>query len=405
MNTRSTQSMLILTLLLFVAFISLGLPDGLLGVASPSIRHTFGLPLNAIGTLFVVGTVGYFLSSVNGGRLLALLGVGRLLALSSLLTALALMGYALSPAWEVMVALSFVSGLGAGAIDAGLNTYVAANHSERLMQWLHASFGVGSTLGPIIMTTIFRMDLSWRWGYAVVAVAQLGLAIGFAASAGRWKGTADVSDERTDAANPPMWETLKQSGALLGIAIFFVYAGLEYSVGQWSYTLFVESRAIQPETAGIWVSIYWGTFTFGRIAAGFIGTRVSTTALLRASMSGAVAGALVLLWNPVPISGMFAVALLGLSLAPVFPALVSTTVTRVGTRHAGNAIGFQVGAASLGVSILPATIGVLADRFGLEVISGALLVLTILVVIVFATLNAARQPSAPRRRVPGSQPN
>ena len=317
--------MLILTMLLFVAFISLGLPDGLLGVASPSIRRTFDLPVNAIGSLFIVSTMGYTLSSVVSGRMMAWLGVGHLLAVSSLMTAFALMGYALSPAWEVMVALGFVSGLGAGAIDAGLNTYVAANRSERLMQWLHAFFGVGSTLGPIIMTTAFRLDLSWRWGYAVVAVAQVGLAIAFATSAARWKGTTTATDEQASAPGAAMWDTLKQSGALFGIAIFFIYTGLEYSVGQWSYTLFVESRAIAPERAGIWVSIYWGMFTFGRIAAGAIGPRLSIVTLLRLSIAGAVAGAGLLLWNPAPISGMFAAGLIGLAFAPIFPALISTT--------------------------------------------------------------------------------
>ncbi len=405
MSTQSTKSMLILTTLLFIAFISLGLPDGLLGVASPSIRRTFDLPVNAIGSLFVVSTIGYTLSSVISGRLMALLGVGHLLALSSLLTAGALMGYALSPMWEVMVALSFVTGLGAGAIDAGLNTYVAANRSERLMQWLHAFFGVGSTLGPIIMTTVFRLDLSWRWGYAVVSVAQFAMAIAFVASAGRWKGTTTATDERAPIPSATMWNTLKQSGALLGIAIFFVYTGLEYSIGQWSYTLFVESRAIAPERAGLWVSLYWGMFTFGRIAAGAIGPRTSSAALLRAGMAGAVAGALLLLWNPAPISGMFAVGLLGLSLAPIFPALISTTVTRVGAGHVSNTIGFQVGAAGMGVSIIPATIGVLADRFGLEVIGASLLGLTIVLAAVYVMAASVSEARIPRpRRVSRGQP-
>ena len=176
---------------------------------------------------FVVGTVGYFLSSVNGGRLLALLGVGRLLALSSLLTALALMGYALSPAWEVMVALSFVSGLAAGALDAGLNTYGAATRSERLIQWPHASFGVGSTLGPIIMTTGLNLFGAWRAGYVVVGVAQLALAGCFAVTASLWRqnGTAGEADApmRLTAFQTPLRATLRERGAWLSILMFFIF--------------------------------------------------------------------------------------------------------------------------------------------------------------------------------------
>ena len=193
--TTGRRSYLFLTLLIFIAFISLGLPDGLLGIAAPSIRRTFGLRINAIGMIFVTGTAGYFLSSVSSGRLIAWLGVGKLLAVSSLLTATALLGNALSPAWGFMVALGFLSGLGAGAIDAGLNTYVAANRSERLMQWLHASFGVGTTLGPLIMTAVINSDRSWRVGYVIVGVAQIVLALAFMMTADMWRGSTATPEE------------------------------------------------------------------------------------------------------------------------------------------------------------------------------------------------------------------
>jgi fucose permease len=387
MATR--RSALFLTLLIFVAFISLGLPDSVLGVASPSIRRTFGIPLNAVGLIFITGTIGYFLSSVSSGRLMARLGVGKLLALSSFLTAAAVTGYALSPAWGVSVALGFVSGLGAGAIDAGLNGYVAANRSERLMQWLHASFGVGTTLGPMIMTAVLSSDLSWRWGYAIVAAAQYILATCFLLTAGLWRGDVKASENsRKPTYTATMRETITKPAVWLGIAIFFIYAGMEVSVGQWSYTLFVESRDIAPDVAGIWVSIYWGTFTVGRIIAGLISTRLSNGQLLQVSMIGAVCGAVLLLWNPVSISGMFAVSLLGLSFAPIFPALVSNTGTRVAPEYVANTIGFQVAAASIGISLIPALLGVLADELGLEIIGAAVLVLTLLVAGVYSLIRA-----------------
>jgi fucose permease len=196
-----------------------------------------------------------------------------------------------------------------------------------------------------------------------------------------------------------MWETFKQPAVLLGIVIFFIYAGMEVSVGQWSYTLFVEARDITPNVAGIWVSVYWGTFTVGRVLAGFIGTRLSNGQLLKASMIGAVCGALLLLWNPVPISGMFAVSLLGLSFAPIFPALISNTATRVAPEYVANTIGFQVAAASIGISIIPALLGVLADAIGLEIVSVAVLVLTILVLVVYGVIRANGRVAVQARRI------
>jgi fucose permease len=183
---------------------------------------------------------------------------------------------------------------------------------------------------------------------------------------------------------------------LLSIAIFFVYSGLEYSIGQWSYTLFVESRDIAPDLAGIGVSIYWGLFTFGRIMAGVIGPRLSNGQLLQASMVGAMCGAVLLLWNPFPMSGLFAVGLLGLSLAPIFPALISSTMTRVSREHVANTIGFQVAAASIGISMLPAMMGLLADRFGLEIIGAALLVLALLLAGVYGLIRVSGRRSAAR---------
>ncbi len=381
--SAARRSALFLTLLIFVAFISLGLPDGLLGIAAPSIRRTFGLPLDAIGMMFISGTAGYFLSSISSGRLLAWLGVGRLLALSSLLTASALLGYAASPAWGMMVALGFVSGLGAGAIDAGLNTYVAANRSERMMQWLHASFGVGMTLGPLIMTAVLESDRSWRLGYVIVGVAQIVLAVTFAATASMWRGSVKTAEERQAEPEPEnapsLLETVRLRGAWVSIAIFATYCALEYSVGQWSFTLFTESRGIAEDTAGLWVSIYWGMFTLGRILGGVTSARLGMARLLQMGTIGAIAGTALLWWNPVTTSGGVAVGLLGFSLAPIFPALISTTAQRVGARHTPNTIGFEVGAASAGIAIIPALLGVLADAWGLKTIEVALFVLALIV--------------------------
>src|SRR5512139_3142913 len=168
-----------LILLAFIAFIALGLPDGLLGVGWPSIRTDFGIPLDAIGMLLTASVIGYMTSSFMSGFLLSRVGVGRVLVASCLLTGLALIGYTLVPQWWMMVLLGVLAGLGAGAIDAGLNTYVAANFGEGVMQWLHAFWGVGITIGPIIMTIGLTTLHTWRFGYQVVGGFQIVLAVCF----------------------------------------------------------------------------------------------------------------------------------------------------------------------------------------------------------------------------------
>jgi len=367
----------LLIIFAFMAFACIGLKDSLLNVATPSIQATFDIPLGAFGMLFFSGMIGYTLSGVLSGSLMARIGVGRMLALSCMSMGLALVGYALAPGWWAIVLLGLLSGAGGGAIDAGLNTYVATNHSESVMQWLHACFGVGSTLGPLLMTGILAQELSWRWGYAVVGAFQAGLALCFFLTADLWRTNPSAKNTDLMDYKTPARETLRIPTVWLSIFIFFLYTGLEYGTGVWSYTLFTESRGISEETAGLWVSLYWGVFTIGRITAGMLTGRISLSTLLRACMIGSVAGAALLWANPFPESGVIALALIGFSCAPIFPGLISNTPARVGAAHAANTIGFQVGAGSLGIGILPGIAGLVADYIAIEAIGPFFLILAL----------------------------
>lgn len=369
-STPRPPSKLGLILLAYIAFISLGLPDGLLGVAWPSIRANFSRPLDSLGWLLMATTTGYLTSSFLSGRIMARLGVGGLLAVSCALTGAGLIGYTLAPAWWIMVALGVVAGLGAGAIDAGLNTYIAANHGEGLMQWLHASFGVGITLGPIIMTTGLNLFGAWRVGYVVVGTAQLTLAACFALTASRWKQAPTLEHEtrRLTDYQTPLRETLRQPTVWLSMALFFIYVGIELGLGHWAYTLLTESRHIAPQVAGMVAGSYWGTFTLGRILAGLYTRRLGVHTLVRLSLLGALLGALLVWWNPTELITLLGVALVGFAIAPIFPGLVSGTRDRVGAHHAANTIGIQIGAAGLGGALLPGLAGILARQISLEVI-------------------------------------
>lgn len=388
---------LLLILLAYVAFISLGLPDGLLGVAWPSMRDDFGLPLDALGTLLVGATAGYMLSSFISGAVSRRLGIGRLLALSCATTALALLGYALAPYWWMLIGLALLLGLGAGAIDAGLNNYVATHHSDRMMQWLHASFGVGVTLGPLIMTAGLNLSGHWQLGYWCVGLAQLLLALVFLATARRWLSDDEqanlstpavvtddagkVSTTRPDLLTPASTLTsLRTASVWISMLLFFCYTGLELTMGLWTFSLLSESRGVSVATAGLWVSVYWGMFTVGRLLAGFFANWLGHLRLVLGSLLLALIGAVLLIWNPINAVGLFAIGLIGFAFAPVFPGLVSGTRHRVGPAHQNNTMGMQIAAAGIGGAGLPALSGVLAARYSLEVVPwallGALLLLT-----------------------------
>lgn len=387
-----------LILLAYIAFIALGMPDGLLGVAWPSIRGGFSIPLDAMGALMFTTTAGYMTSGFFSGPVITRLGVGRVLAASCALTGAVLITYTLVPAWWMMVTLGVLAGLGAGAIDAGLNTYVAAHFGEGVMQWLHASYGIGITLGPVIMTFALTQWDSWRLGYITVGGFQLLLAACFALTLPTW----GKNDRPAEAGQPmrltdyrtPLGQTLRQPRTWLSVGLFFVYVGCEVALGAWAYTLLTESRGITPQAAGLLTGSYWATFTIGRIVAGLIAKRVGGEALMQGSLLGAILGALLLWWNPIPAANLAAVALIGFAIAPVFPALMSGTSQRVGDQDAANTIGLQMVATGLGGATISALFGVLAQRISLEIIPACLVALFLVLALMYRA--AAKAPVSSR---------
>jgi fucose permease len=351
-----------------MAFVSLGLPDGVLGVAWPSIRRTFDLPLSQLGSLLAAAMVGNLASSFSSGWVVARIGVGRLLLCSSVLMVANSFAYALAPAWWVMVAAAVWAGLGAGAIDAGINAFAAVRFSPRLVTWLHASYGVGAMLGPLLMTAVVTSGIGWRAGYALIGGVLVAMAVSFLLTLRLWEMGSSPANADGDAAAAGLLETLRQPLAWLNMALFFVYTGLEVSVGQWSYTLLTESRGVSPGLAGTWIAVYWASLTAGRVVCGVLARHVAASRLLRLATAGAVLGALLLWWDRAASLGPVGLALTGFTLAPVYPLLIAETPGRLGSSHVRAAVGFQVAAASLGTAALPGLAGLLAARMGLEVI-------------------------------------
>ncbi|WP_437624088.1 MFS transporter [Sorangium sp. So ce1151] len=364
-----------LLILTYVGFVSLGLPDAVLGVAWPSLRAAFALPQSALGALLVATGVGYFSSSIAAGKLVDRLGVGKLLTLSSGLITVALLGYAMTPVWPLLLLCGLIAGLGSGAIDAGLNAYAASNFSARHVNWLHACYCAGAALGPLIATAALATTGSWRSGYAIIGAIMLLLSTAFAVVKGSFRARAAAAEGPQEAPGVPvpLAAALRQRRVWLQIAVFFLYTGLELILGQWSFTLNTEARGVAAETAGVWAGAYWGSIGVGRVVLGLAVDRVGADRLLRMATLTALLGSVLFAVGPA-LPGAAGLMLAGLGLAPIYPTLMSRTPARLGP-YTAHAIGLQASAAMVGGAVLPSIGGVLAARVGLPSI-GTLAVVT-----------------------------
>jgi fucose permease len=384
----------LLVAIAYLSFVGLGLPGAMLGVAWPSMQVTFALPLDGVGAFLIAETIGYLLTSSYSGPLISRIGVGKLLLASAILRMTGLLGIGLAPAWWLVVLLGIANGMGGGVLDSGLNTYFATNHGANLMNWLHANFGIGATLGPIVMQTALNVGESWRWGYVAVGLLHGLFAIGFGLTRDRWT-LAGSPDPETDAQGQGMrrvrgMDTLKLPLVWVGVVLFFLFTGVENTTGQWTYSLLAEARSVAPEIAAFWVSVYWGSLTVGRIVFGFVAERLGIERSLRLVMLGAMVAAALIWWNGFGLFGFPALALMGFAVAPLFPLSVSATPKRVGAEHAANAIGYQLASGSLGFALLPALAGTLAKRVGLEIV-GPFLLVTAAVMFVLHEVIARRR--------------
>lgn len=351
--------------LAFAAFISLGLPDAVLGVAWPFIRRDLSVPIDRLGWLLTSLMIGYLLSTAFSGEVVRRIGIGKLLLVSTTLVVISLVGFAASPLWAIFVALGLIAGLGAGAIDAGINAFAAAHFRPSVVSWLHASYGIGATTGPLLMTAILTGGLSWRWGYATLAAVLATMAVLFLLTLRLWDHAPGTQPGEA-VIHATAAEALRRPLVWLHILLFFIYTGAEVTAGQWLFSVFTESRAMPVALAGTCIGLYWGGLTAGRIVSGLVADRLTPTTLIRIGMLGAPLAAAVLAMRSDFAVTAFACAALGFSLAPIYPMLISATPARLGTQYAQQAIGFQVSAAYLGIAALPTIAGVMARRIGLE---------------------------------------
>jgi fucose permease len=378
---------LVLLGIVYVSFISLGLPDGILGVAWPAIRADMGQPLAAVGIITITLTVCAAASSFLAGAIVKRVGTGVVVASSCLMTALALVGFSYAPSFGWLVLLGIPLGLGAGAVDASLNHFVAAHYSSRHMNWLHGFWGVGATTGPLIMGWALASPSGWSAGARTIGFMQLALAALLWLTLSLWsreyaKPAAD-DDANTSAV---VFKPLRPIALWLAPATFLLYVAAEMGTGLWAASILVTDRGLSPAQAGLWVSVYFGSITAGRFAVGLIADRLGNRRLVRLGIALAALGAAVFAAHGLLGSASLAgLVLMGLGCAPVFPSLMHETARRFPDELARTVIGRQMMFAYAGGSVIPAAFGLLATWLGLTAVMPVVVVL-LLALLALTTL-------------------
>ena len=361
-------------------FVALGLFDGALGVAWPSMRDTFDRQLGELGLLLATYCGGYFAASVAAGGLIGRVGTGKALIGVASLALVGLGVFVTAQTWWVLLGGSVVVGASGGLVDVTLNAEVARNHGMRALGFMHAAWGAGSVLGPALATAAVATDRSWRIAYVPVVCVQAALLVVYVLWRDRWASTAVAGED--DAAVEPTH--LDRAALAIALALFFLYVGAEAGVGAWSYTLLRDDRGLSEAVAGTWVAAYWASLTLGRLLLGVWGDRWSERRLLDGSMAVGIVGTLVLVADP---GGLGHVALpsLGLAFSLGFPALVALTPSRLGIERVEQVLGYQLGASSLGGVVLPGAMGLAAERWG----AGAIAPVVLVIVVTMAVLHVA----------------
>jgi fucose permease len=378
-------------LLIYAAFVSMGLPDGILGAAWPQMRAELSVALNDNWPMLALGTCGSALSNFLSGVALRRLGVGRVLVLTTFLTATVILGYSLAGSFAVLSVLGFFLGLGNGAVDAGLNHFASAKLSSRHMNWLHAFWGVGVSLGTLLLSASVGLGGTWRNAYLVIALAQLALGVAFALSRRALPGAAKDCSE-PHAPHPPFGATFRLPAAWASMAAFFVYCGLECGAGLWIASVLHDGRGWTTQAAGLMTTLYWASLTVGRFLIGTVSQRMASVRVVRGAVVGAIIGTSSIALSSAladlgAVAGTltgFGLLLTGLSLAPVFPMLMHDTPRSVGPGHAINLIGFQGAAGQLGFTLLPIAVGTALRVYSTEWLGGLLLALAL---VLFALLS------------------
>lgn len=375
----------LLIIIIYIAFISLGLPDAILGVAWPEARFDLGVPLDASGLTFVATTGATIVSSLMSGYFIKKLGTHRITYISILLTSLSLIGISLVPSFYWMVLFSIPLGFGAGSIDTALNNYVANHYKTHHMNFLHAFWGIGATLGPIVISSFFLLGYSWRNGYLALGITQFVIFMIVLLSFKLWKENR-TEEKQIELSDVTYKSVIQTKGVIFAMSMFIVYCAIEFGVGNWGASYLVSERTLLKETAGTLIGVYYAGITIGRIVSGFISFKLNNRQLILIGISIVIFTSIINSFMVPIIVLYFTFFLQGIGLAPIFPALIHETPVRFGKEKSQHVIGLQMASAYTGAALIPALFGVIARQTSLSIYPFYILILSVVMFIINSIL-------------------
>lgn len=354
----------ILLAIIYAAFISLGLPDALLGAAWPSMYREIAVPVSSSGFIFMIIAGGTIVSSLQSDRLTKTFGAGKVTAFSVLLTAVALFGFSISRSYTALCLWAIPYGLGAGSVDASLNNYVALHYASRHMSWLHCMWGIGASAGPYVMGAALTGGYGWNTGYRSIAVLQFGLSAVLLVSLPLWRKRQDGQDDSKSHKAQPL--SLRQVAAIPGateiMLTFFCYCAVEQTANLWASSYLVLYHGLSAEAAAGLASLFFTGITAGRFLSGFLTLKLSDIQMIRLGQGGIAAGIFMLFLPFGKTSALLGLGLIGLGCAPVYPSIIHATPAHFGQDKSQAMIGVQMAAAYAGTCLMPPLFGLVANH-------------------------------------------
>jgi fucose permease len=370
---------LLLLLIIYLAFISLGLPDSLLGSAWPAMFAGLSVPLDYAGIIAMIVAAGTVISSLFSGKLIGKFGVAAVTTFSVGMTAMALMGFAYSHHFLFLCLLAIPLGLGAGSVDSALNNYVALHFQAKHMNWLHSFWGVGAAIGPLIMAGYLAKGDTWTSGYQTVAWIQIGLVLILLFSLPLWMKSKGISKSHQDSKSPNFFRLLAtHPGLKEALAVFFCYCAIEATFGLWGASYLVFERGFEVDKAARLTSLYYLGITIGRFLSGFLTANFGNRQLVYLGQ-GIIGLGLFLLFLPFSATVLPGFLLVGLGCAPIFPSLLHETPVNFGEKNSQTIMGMQMASAYIGITLMPFLIGKIASFTGYGFLLGFLAILLLLI--------------------------
>lgn len=368
----------LLLVIIYLSFISLGLPDSLLGAAWPAMYPQLGVPVSCAGVISMIIAVGTIISSLQSDRLTRRLGTGRVTAISVAMTAAALLGFSLSRRFWQLWLWAIPYGLGAGSVDASLNNYVALHYRSRHMSWLHCMWGIGASAGPYIMGYVMAGGGTWNGGYRAIALIQMGLTAVLLCSLPLWQGRPSVTDEagrEVEAQALPLKDVWKLSGVKEILLCFFCYCALEQTTGLWASSYLTLHKGLPAETAASFASMFFVGITIGRAVSGFLTIKLNDVQMIRLGQGLIGCGILILLLPLGAVASLAGFVVIGLGCAPIYPCIIHSTPAHFGAEHSQAIIGIQMASAYVGTCLMPPIFGLIAGRISVALLPVYLLVI------------------------------